>query len=213
MKATDLVLSTTDWFPTLVYGLIDSIPKYFHNTDFTKKSEVYISPDEIAQNAIKTDKDFYILYSYCKDFNKFSSDNFIFETSIKNSIDDGALLCQTTMVCLISENGWINIPLSSKGCVSDINLFCSELYVDGKSNDLSAFGCDMNQWHKLKLVNVNRNLRIYVDEKLIYKLSYKSDLGCIYEITHIFKGCGRFKDVTLKKPNEDAVFQYPFNSL
>jgi hypothetical protein len=126
-------------------------------------------------------------------------------------IDDGALLCQHSMVYIACENGWINVPLTNKGCISDIKLFCSELYLDGKDNDLSAFGCDMNQWNQLKLVNNNRKLSIFLNKKLIFHIEYKADLGCIYEIAHVFKGCGRFKDVVLRKNDREVVFKFPYN--
>lgn len=211
IKETDLILSTSDWVPLVIYTIFDSIPQYIHKTSFKQNKEVYLPPDQLIRDGIKTDKDYYLMYSFCKDFNQFNSDNFIFETKIRNSIDDGALLCQNTIVYLACTNGWICIPFTSKGCVSDLNLYCSELYLDGKRNDLSAFGFDMDQWHTIRFVNKNKNLNIFVDGKLIYTLSYKSDLGNIYEIGHLFKGCGRFKDVFLKKyDKEEPVFKFPF---
>ena len=90
-----------------------------------------------------------------------------------------------------------------------IDLNCSEKYWDGKNNDLSAFGCDMDQWHTLKVENQNRNLNFILDEKSIFTAAYTSDIGNIVELGFIFKGSGSFKDVSLKKPNGEVVYKYP----
>jgi hypothetical protein len=110
---------------------------------------------------------------------------------------------------IVCETGWFNIPLSAKGCISDIDLACSENYWNGKNFDLSAFGCDMNEWHSLKVENKNRNLNIILDEKIIFNTTYKHDIGDITEIRYIFKGCGAFKDVLLKNTDGEIVYKFP----
>jgi hypothetical protein len=197
LKETKLMLNTKGWLPLVIYQFWDSIPVYIHNTDFSNKDEIHLSPAEVQKNRVAIDKEYLTYFSMAKEFG-LSSDNFQFETKIKNSIDDGALVCQRAWIMIIGENGWFNIPLSAKGCISDINLICSEKYWDGKNYDLSAFGCDMNQWHCLKVENRNRSLNIILDEKLIFNTTYKSDIGAITEICYVFKGCGAFKDVLLK---------------
>jgi hypothetical protein len=111
---------------------------------------------------------------------------------------------------LIGENGWFNIPLSAKGCISDIDLVCSEKRLSGKNHDLSAFGCDMNQWHRLKVENNDRSLTIFLDGKELFNTTYQSDIGNITEICYAFKGCGAVKDVLLKNSEKEVVFNYPF---
>jgi hypothetical protein len=83
LKETKLMLNTKDWLPLIIYQFWDSIPVYIHNTDFSAKDEIHLSPVEVQKNGVAIDKEYLTYFSMAKEFG-LSSDNFQFETKVKN---------------------------------------------------------------------------------------------------------------------------------
>ncbi|GAB3516564.1 hypothetical protein [Emticicia fontis] len=209
VKEHNLFIQTDGWLP-----LIDQnpIPVYFNQEDAIKDGKLGLSVETIqAQNIPLKPAAPTVEYANLKDFGDIRTDNFIFETSIKNTFREGASVCQFTEIGLRCEGTAIMIRLSAKGCISDNNLFFIDRNISGKEHDLSAFGNDFKDFVKVRCESVNGQVKIFVDGKLAYELPYKSPVSKIMGITYRFQGSGFVDDVKLSKGDGKVVYEDTFS--
>jgi hypothetical protein len=125
-------------------------------------------------------------YYYVKDFGGLMSDDMVFETSLRNDYKEGANACQYVEIRLQFEGPAVLIPLSAKGCVSNIGI----ANVDGTQRDLSAFGSDFTDWVNVKCVIQEKIAEIFVDNKSAIKLRVTGGRARMVEVAFRFQGTG-----------------------
>ena len=138
-----------------------------------------------------------IVYSNVSDFGEIYTDDFTFETSVKNDYREGAAACQNITIYILCEGTAIGIPLSSKGCVSNVNLLFTGFFASGKQEDLSAFGVDFNNYAKLKIECKNKKAVIYVNDQPVYTVSKDIFRSKIVGFDYVFEGTGSIDYVKL----------------
>ncbi len=191
VKGHSVHITTDDWLTLVRYEPDDVLPTYIRNDEVISDGNMYASPYLLKMNNVDlTANAFYVSYFNIKDFEGLEGDNFSFETEIKNSNKESALICQNCLIFIYAENGGIVIPISSKGCVSDISISAGDVVKSGKTNDLSGLGCDLTDWRKIKGEVVDKNLKIFIDNEIVYELSFNRSLGKIKGWHYFFKGCG-----------------------
>ena len=134
------------------------------------------------------------------------------ETRLKNSLAEGALLCQYTQLNLICENGLISVPFCNPGCVSNIHLHVADIFRDGKNNDLGAFGIDLSAWRNIRIQALNKKLTVFVDDKPIYNLRFNKNLGKITGFHYKFFGCGSVERLKLWNEKNELSFGDDFSA-
>jgi hypothetical protein len=128
-----------------------------------------------------------------RDMGNVMSDNFTFETYVKNDFGQGANACQPMQVLIQCKNDVIIIPLAAKECVGDLSLtFCGE-FASSKNADLSGFGADLTQWTKLRVESVNKKAVIYVNDAKAYTFDFKNEATGIVGVQYRFNGTGAVK--------------------
>jgi hypothetical protein len=147
-------------------------------------------------------------YTYVDDFGELYTDDFVFETSLKNDYNDGAGICQLCQVFLLCKETGIWVPLCIKGCVSGIDLGFTNYHASGKSEDLSAFGVDYNDFVKLRIESKNGKAVISVNGKPAYTVTNNIIKSKIIGIFYRFSGTGSVDYVRLGngKVNYDDEF-------
>lgn len=108
----------------------------------------------------------------------------------------------------MTEGNVIIIPLSIKGCVSDLDLLFGD-YVEGEKKDLSAFGVDLSQWVKVGIEIKARKGKVLVNGKVAYEGDFNAReriVGMIYR----FQGTGSISDVRLSSGDSQHVFEDTF---
>ncbi|MEO8172012.1 MAG: hypothetical protein ABI581_02975 [Sediminibacterium sp.] len=190
---------TTKGWEALVDGYRDDrIPQYIPKDSITRNNKLYVSKQTLLNNGINVeDKDFFVNYFNVGNFSGAEAANFSLETRIKNNQKEGGLVCQYTQVTLICENGMISIPFCNPGCASNIHLHVSDVLMEGKKNDLSAFGLDLSVWQNIQIKSINQQVTVYVNGHSIYSLPYAKDLGKITGFHYKFYGCGAVETVRL----------------
>jgi hypothetical protein len=148
-----------------------------------------------------------------QDFGELPSDNFSFETEVKNETNTANAVCQESRISIMCSNGRLLIPLSIPGCVGNINLNLSDLYIEGRKNDLSAFGCDLSQWQKLRCEVKNRQLTVFLNGNEIFKTTYAHDAGKVIGIRYKFMGTGAVNYVRLWDKDKKLIFEDDFEKL
>ena len=83
----------------------------------------------------------------------------------------------------------------------------SDLVKYGKDNNLTAFGRNMDFWHKIRISVLNKNVQIFVDDTLIETLTYRESAGDFYGLRIKFQGLGEINSVCVKNTEGDRSYQ------
>ncbi len=204
-------ITTKDWL-TLVRETPDDImPTYIRNNDVISDGNMFASPYLLKLNNVDlTLPEFYVSYFNVQDFDGLDSDNFSFETEIKNSTEELALICQNCLIFVYGDSGTIVLPVCTEGCVSDIGISAGDVRISGKTNDLSGLGCDLTDWRKVRGEIKDKNLKIFIDDNLAYELSYNKSIGNIKGWHYFFKGTGAVNYLNLKDSSDNIIFEDDF---
>jgi hypothetical protein len=206
VKEHDLFIPSNGWMATIEHA---EIPEYVKNEDLVMKGRLGIS--EKAMNRIRQiESSSSLVYHLVQPFKNLQSDDFSFETSFRNTWSEGPAVCKTVKIFILCKNGAFIIPFTIPGCVSDINLKLGDLYLPGKSNDLSDFSADPFQKRRLKVINRERNISIYLDDKLIRTEKYKENAGEIVGFRYSFLGAGEIYDLSIKRSDGSIGYSENF---
>jgi len=202
IKEHDLFIKSDKWMATIDH---QPVPTYVKKEDMLLNDKMEVSKNVL--NKIKTiTKPTWLTYHLVKPFNGLQSDNFILESSIKNSFAEGPAVCKTGKIFVLCSKGAFIIPFSIPGCISDVNLKVNDVYLPGKSNDLSAFSADLSDWANVKVEVKKRVMKIFLNEKLIRQETYKEDAGEVVGLRFSFLGAGVVKNVKLVNEKGEDVY-------
>jgi len=206
VKEQDLLIQSDGWL-TAVQAW--PMPIYFRKEDVLANGKMSLSVDKIkAQNISLSPQAPLLFYFNVQDFGEIYSDNFVFETSLKNDYREGSSICQMTTIYLLCEGTAVGIPLCTKGCESAINFFFNDFKVSGKQQDLSSFGVDFNEFVKLRVESAKGKANIFLNDKLCYEVTSDITKSKIIGIAFAFRGTGTVNYVKLS--NEEVSFEDRF---
>jgi hypothetical protein len=131
--------------------------------------------------------------------------NFSFSAQVKSGYKRGAAACQYISVRLVTNGEPIIIPLSVKGCVSELILQNAEQKVSGKNVDLSSFGTDPSSWVTVSCQSTAKTIRYFVDDHLAFEAPLPSEEMKIVGIGFSFQGTGAVRKVLLKEGDRIAL--------
>ena len=212
VKQTPVNISTVGWEALVDGDVADKTPFYLPKKDITDSGRLYVSKKTLLKNNIGTaDKEFSVNFFNVGNFGPVQAENFALETRLKNSLAEGALLCQYTQLNLICENGLISVPFCNPGCVSNIHLHVADIFRDGKNNDLGVFGIDLSAWRNIRIQSLNKKLTVFVDDKPIYNLRFNKNLGKITGFHYKFFGCGSVERLKLWNEKNELSFGDDFS--
>jgi hypothetical protein len=190
-----LLIKTDGWLPILT---MDPVPMYFTKADAMIDGKLALSLDKIESRNVKMQPSPpSVLYANVGDFGDIYSNDFVFETSVRNDYRVGAAACQNTELYILCEGTAIGIPLCAKGCVSDANLLFTGFFASGKQEDLSAFGVDFNSFVKVRVEAKGGKGLIYLDDKLVYTINKDIIRAKIVGFDFSFLGTGSIDYVRL----------------
>ncbi|SEJ27242.1 hypothetical protein SAMN04487995_3886 [Dyadobacter koreensis] len=199
-----LLVPTDGWL-----GTIDDkeIPVYLKNSDFIRDGILSLPIPVISQKNIPMQpKPPVVTYSNVGNFDPVSLNDFSFTSEIKNEFREGAAVCQLTRITLFTDSIPIVIPLSVKGCVSELNLLSVDHYVSGKKADLSAFGVDFSNWVEVSCKSNSSNIQYFVNKKIAIEFPLPKNNVRIIGIAYTFQGTGAVRKIRLSSQDE-MVFE------
>jgi hypothetical protein len=163
---------------------------------------------------VDTNKDFFLRFYNVRDFEGVTSSNFDLETKIRcerlSAVKDISTPCPVMEIMLITEENVFFIPITTKGCIGELELLVGEVYKEGKNNDLSAFGTDPYQWQALRIKNVDKHTSIFLNGSLVHELKYKKDFGAIKGIIYTFTGPGSVDFIRIKNLEGKDIYSDDF---
>ena len=190
-----LLIKSNGWLPIVMQS---PVPVYFNRQDAEKDGKLGLSAEQIQSRNIKmqpSPPD--VMYSNVTDFGEIYSNDFTFETSVRNDYREGAAACQNTNIYILCEGTAIAIPLCAKGCVSNLDLLFTGFFASGRQEDLSAFGVDFNSFVKVKVVSKNGKGVIYINDKPVYTVNKDILKSKIIGFDFNFQGTGSIDYVKL----------------
>jgi len=91
------------------------------------------------------------------------------------------------------------ISLSSPGCIGNINLLIGDLFMDGRSKALSAFGIDFSSPVAVECSASSEKIKVTLNNVLAYEGPFNKGIGNIVGIQIKFQGSGRLDSFKLSK--------------
>lgn len=137
-----------------------------------------------------------------------NADDFIFETTFQNHIQEKGIFCRSTQFQISGSNSMIRFRWVNAGCSQRVLNVVSEQIFKGATNDLSQFVLDLSQWNTVKLVNHNKQISLYVNGKQIFTGSYQKSLGNISGLFLEFEGTGVVKTCELKSYDGKMIYRF-----
>lgn len=203
VKTHDLQIATDGW---LALAEDSPRPVYFDKKDYVKNGVVEVDNTLLEKNNISLlpHPPKVRLFNQ-RDLGELMNDNFVFETEIKNDFSHGDNACQYIQVLIQCKDDIIIIPLSAKTCVGELFLYAAGTYVSSESANLSGFGCDPGGWTKLRVICINRQMKIFVNDKEAYTLSVSNMPTGIVGVQYRFNGTCSVKNATFYDKNAKAI--------
>lgn len=199
-----LLIPTDGWLGLIAH---QPIPVYLNANEFISQDKLQVPLPVINQKNIELEPQPPVVEFYnVGNFTPVSLKDFSFNAEVKNDYRDGAATCQFINIILFTDNTPVIIPLSAKGCVSDIRLLNGRYFVSGKNTDLSGFGADLSQWVKVSCKSIPGKIQYYVNDNLVYESPLPVYNENIVGFGYIFQGTGSVKNIELKASSK-VVFQ------
>lgn len=190
VKTHDLWITSGGWLCTVDK---DPVPVYLKKEEYQKDGVISVDEAMLAphRQASATPR---VRFFNQRDLGDLMSDNFTFETMLKNDFDDGTNTCHYTEVLIQCKDDIIFIPLAAKACVGNLSLYFCGARAESKSADLSGFGCDLTQWTKLRVEMINKTATIYVNDAKAYTLTMPNDPTGVVGVQYRFTGTASAKE-------------------
>ncbi|MDR6560313.1 MULTISPECIES: hypothetical protein [unclassified Arcicella] len=203
VKEHDLYIETDGWLRTIDK---ESMPVFLPKKQATKENVIAIDEEDLTGQKFDLEKNipWVSIFKVQKDL-QIPSDNFVFETDIKNTFNRGDGICHKTKIVLMCMNGAHVIPLSIKGCVGELNVVLGNELYEGKTLDLSGFGVDFSDWIHIKMEVKNREAKIFINQKLAFEGDFKQSLGMIVGLRASFKGAGEIRNAKFYVKDNKAI--------
>ena len=204
VKERLLLIPTDGWLGMIAHY---PVPVYLNEKEFTSKDGMQVPTSTISQKNIPIGPQPTVVEYYnVGNFDPIPLKDLSFEVEVKNDYHDGAAACQYINIILFTDYTPVIIPVSAKGCVSDIRLLNGRYFVSGKDHDLSGFGADLSQWVKVSCRGVAGKIQYYVNDKLAYESELPAYNENIVGMGYNFQGTGSVKGIRLKK-GDKMIFQ------
>jgi hypothetical protein len=204
VKEHSLFIQTKGWLPMVD---LKPVPVYFKESDLKMKGRLRLPLEKLIEYNIPMQPlPPFVCYYKVDEFSGLSSDSLVFETSLKNEYSEGAAACQHTEVHLLFEGSALIIPLSAKGCVSELTFLDKE----GTKNDLSILGVDFLKWTKVKVEMINGTGTLYINDQHAFTFEWMMPSSKVVGMQYRFQGTGSVNQVKLSYPDGRVIYEEAF---
>jgi hypothetical protein len=215
LKFTKVHIKSDGWLPLVKYDLRDKRHFYLDATAVRLGGVLKVDKPILQNASVDTGKDFVLRYYNVRDFDGITSNNFDLETRLRceklTGTEMPAIPCPQMEIMLITEENVFFVPITTKGCIGELELLVGDVYKGGRDNDLSAFGADPYLWQTLRIKNENKHTTIFLNGTAVHELEYTKDFGEIKGMIFTFTGPGAIDYVTVKNIEGQLVYQDEFN--
>ncbi|MDA3890557.1 MAG: hypothetical protein PF517_02715 [Salinivirgaceae bacterium] len=209
VKEVGVRVNTNGWLAMARFSYSDISPTYIKTPYVQTNGKLHISLAHLSNNKVEINKSLMASYFLVDNFEGLSSSNFTFETRVKcDSILN--INCPFIGIVITGEGDMNYIPLIPKGCVGEAFVKIGDTMMSGKDNDLSAFGTNINKWQHVKMLVVNKNAKIFLNDKLVLETSFNNDINEITGCNLNFSGTGSVDFVDFYNEQNELVYSDDF---
>ncbi|MFT3827873.1 MAG: PKD domain-containing protein [Chitinophagaceae bacterium] len=210
--ASTVVSVRSDGWVALGFHNQRELPKRYYEFPAVKTgpdSLFHLSEGQLSAVGLDTTILFYTrLCNFTPVSVKSNPDNFIFEMVFKNRVDEKGIYCNTSQFQVAGINGFIRFKLASPGCSYKVLNVVSEQAFDGAKSNLSQFAQNLQEWNTVKLINQDKKVSLFVNDKLIFSGPYQRSIGDIQGMFIEFEGTGYVKSCVLKNPDGSILYRF-----
>lgn len=200
VKEHDLFILSDGWVPVIERP---TVPVYIKTEKAVVDGIMTIKPETVTQYGVPLQPETpWIAFHNSRNFGSLKSDNFIFETELRNEYGEGAGVCRLTEIQIRLEGGALILPLSIKGCVSNLQLADK----NGRIGDTSALGCDLSTWVTVRYEVREGKGSIFINGRKAYDLDLGFPALPIAGILYRFQGAGSVNYVRLSETSGTVIF-------
>lgn len=205
VQTQGLLIKTQGWLASIEQ---EPIPIYLSKEETFKagnlassvRSGKVQSPDSYAKIP-------FARYSNVRAFGNLTSDDFVFETALKNEYLPGTDFCQNSEIRILCAGASIQIPLAAKACMADQHLVFLGDSISGKTQDLSGFGVDFDQFEVIRCEASKGVVKFFVNKALMYQLKNPQKGLKILGIVYRFQGSGAVDYVRLLNGDGKVIYE------
>lgn len=210
VREHDLLIRSKGWHIAVMQ---EPVPLYFSASDVIWQGKLSLPASLIEASHVPLQPQTPIVrYRYIQELAGLQSNNFVFETRLRHDYRAGSAACQQTRLLIHGKGDMFFIPLSAKGCVSDLFLGLGGYQVDGRNADLSAFGVDFSNWVNLRCEVIRNKARVWVNGHLAYQATLPPSVPVeLVGITYEFTGTGSVDYCRFYRPDGSVAFQDEFD--
>ncbi len=211
VRTEKVIIPTEGWTTTLTQSEEalnkNRTPIYINEAEVKQKGTLSLSLDAITKRGISLQPEIPLLsYFNVGHIEGLTNDNFLFETSIKSTFDQGSNICQASQLFIICEEDIFRVTLSIPGCAGGWGIHIPGKEIAGNQNDLKNFGADMRNWVNISCETLNNNVIIKINGKKAFEEVFTAAPSKIIGVSYHFRGSGSVKYSRLKNSKGAVVF-------
>ena len=167
------------------------------------------TPYSYFPDSIKRASHYFISYLNIRDY-KLDGDNASFETRFRNASHPGNSICNDMWFKLMGTTGVLKMHFLISGCFAYVDMTFGDKNLRGAEHDFSSFSTDIHTWKEARLEVVDKNVRIYLGNSLIYETKYYRSVGKIVGIEVLSKTSGETDYIKLYNAKKELVYEDDF---
>lgn len=206
---TTVAVTSNKWI-ALGFRRQRELPEHYYAFPATRNygEEIFhISNKQLSSVGIDTSASRFTRLCNFKD-TEVSGDRFIFETSCKIESKQDGIYCSATQVKISGSEGSISFRLVSPGCSSSASWVTGEVFKNGYASNLSALAIDLAKWNTIKVLNQNKEVSLFINDKMVMKNYYRKSIGNIMGVFVEFEGTGFIKQCQLFDQERKELFKF-----
>ncbi|WP_374166085.1 hypothetical protein [Arcticibacter sp. MXS-1] len=172
---------------------------------------LHLPAEELAKIKIDTTDEYWLDFRNIRNFD-IDGDNLLLEIDVKNDQSGGGQDCFDTSIEYMGVSGTGRVKLVRPGCANFAVFEFGEVRFNGNFHDLSPFGIDLSKWNTVKIKVENKRVRVYLNNRLAYKNSYKEPIGQVRGFKIKFKGSGSMDNIRVFNSDKRLVYRDNFDS-
>lgn len=181
LKEVAVHIPTNDWIGYSKVNFFDPYPQYFNNDLIVRDSVLGITAAALQASDIDMEEKRIYYFAHFPDSLAVNSNDFTLKARIKTTTL-GNTLCPWIVSEVLGERAFFYFTGTIPGCTSEIGAVFSDKYLDGKTNDLSAFGFNVLDWNEVKIEVRNKAITIHINGEKVFNDNFSSPGGGVQGI-------------------------------
>jgi len=212
IKTVDISIPTDKWFFYTNEYKVNYNTEYIKTDNFIKNGSLALTPDEIRNNKIETDKEKIYLYSFFPGKLEVNSDNYALKTKIRmKEIRNN--FCPYITLEVYCQKCFMMIKSTPKGCASESLILFGEKEIGGKENDLASIAYDVTQWTDVEVIVKNKHVVIKINGKECFSTNYVNSCNLITGLAFISNGLCEVDQVELAGLDGKVLYKNDFEDV